>query len=92
MGQARHKPQAHGRAKVVDFDEALLAAAPSELREDLMAEAALLADAFAPEGRGEELRAMAATLSLGARDEEMDRSHARRLAAALRILARRLED
>jgi hypothetical protein len=49
----------------------------------------LLAQAFAPEGCADQLIAMAKALSSGARDSEMDRQHARRLAAALRRLARR---
>ena len=75
-------------ADVVDFDEALLDSYSPELRSELMAEAALLAQAFAPEGRVEELKAMAHALSSGRSDGEMDRKHARGLAAALRRLAR----
>jgi len=74
-------------AEVIDFDEALLDAFAPEVRSRLISEAALLAQAFAPEGRAEELEAMAQTLSSGARDAEMDRRHARGLAAALRRLA-----
>ena len=51
----------------------------------------MLAEAFAPEGRAEELRVMAETLASGARDEEMDRERARLLACALRRLARNAE-
>jgi len=75
-------------AEVVDFDEALLDSYPPEHRSELMAEAALLAQAFAPGGRIEELEAMARSLSSGKNDAEMDRKHARGLAAALRRLAR----
>jgi hypothetical protein len=75
-------------AEVVDFDDAILDACSAELRADLLAEAAMLAHAFAPEGDPERLAAMARALSSGERDEEMDRNHARRLAAALRLLAR----
>ena len=87
MDQARKpRPQAH-TAEIVDFDEALLDAYPAERRADLMAEAAMLARVFAPEGGGEALRAMARALSSGAKDREMDRRHARGLAAALRRLS-----
>jgi hypothetical protein len=80
---------AHATAEVVNFDEAMLDACPADLRADLLAEAALLAHAFAPGGDPEHLSAMARALSSGERDGEMDRNHARRLAAALRHLARR---
>jgi hypothetical protein len=75
-------------ADVVDFDEALLDSYSPDLRSELMAEAAMLAQAFAPEGRIEELEAMAKSLSAGKSDAEMERKHARGLAAALRRLAR----
>jgi hypothetical protein len=77
-----------GQAELVQFDEALLAACGPELRAELLTEAAMLAEAFAPEGRTEQLLAMAATLASGARDEEMDRARALKLACALRCLAR----
>ncbi|MFL5297780.1 MAG: hypothetical protein ACJ798_15495 [Phenylobacterium sp.] len=91
MGQARTHSDAPASAQVLDFDAALLSACPTGLREDLMAEAALLANALAPEGRAEHLRAMAAALPLAADDEPVDRARARRLAAALRRLAQDLE-
>jgi hypothetical protein len=76
-------------AQVVNFDEAMLEACSAEERADLLAEAAMLAQAFAPEGQAEHLFTMAKVLSSGERDDEMGRNHARRLAAALRHLARR---
>lgn len=76
-------------AQVVNFDEAMLEACPAEQRADLLAEAAMLAQAFAPHGEPEHLLTMAKVLSSGERDDEMGRNHARRLAAALRHLARR---
>jgi hypothetical protein len=76
-------------AWVVNFDEALLHACSAEQRADLLAEATMLARAFAPEGEAEHLLAMARLLCSGERDDEMGRGHARRLAAALRHLARR---
>ena len=76
-------------AQVVNFDEALLDACSGDQRTDLLAEAAMLAQAFAPDGEPEHLLAMAQVLSSGERDSEMGRNHARRLAAALRHLARR---
>ncbi|MDB5423017.1 MAG: hypothetical protein JWQ29_433 [Phenylobacterium sp.] len=78
-----------GSAEVFNFDDAMLDACPADLRADLLAEAAMLAQAFAPEGDPAHLTAMAQALSSGQRDSEMDRSHARRLAAALRHLAGR---
>jgi hypothetical protein len=78
-----------GSAEVFNFDDAMLDACPADLRADLLAEAAMLAQAFAPEGDPAHLTAMAQALSAGQRDNEMDRNHARRLAAALRHLAAR---
>jgi len=75
-------------AEVVQFDDALLDACGPALRAELLTEAAMLAEAFAPEGRAEQLQAMAAVLASGARDEEMDGARARGLACALRRLAR----
>jgi hypothetical protein len=74
-------------AEIVDFDEALLATFASKTRRELMTEAHLLAQAFSPECRREELETMARTLMAGGR-AELDRRHARGLAAALRRLAR----
>jgi hypothetical protein len=51
-------------------------------------EARLLASAFAPKASARGLRRMAAQLSAGARDAQMGRAHARRLAAALKRLAK----
>lgn len=87
MDHARKtRPQAP-TAEVVDFDQALLDSYPPELRGELIAEAQMLAQAFAPEGRTEELECMARALSLGRNDADMDRKRARGLAAALRRLA-----
>ncbi|MFC3069496.1 hypothetical protein [Phenylobacterium soli] len=80
--------------EVVDFDEALLASLPAELREELRAEAIMLADAFAPKGRAHELEAMADALTRGearSAEPQMDRRRARGLAAALRAIARSSE-
>jgi hypothetical protein len=87
MDHARRPDSPQAVGQIVDFDEALLAACPPDVRADLLAQASLLAQAFAPEGRAEQLEAMAASLSLGARDSKMGRAHARQLAAALRHLA-----
>lgn len=74
--------------EVLSFDEALLEACPPELRASLLEEAAMLVQAFAPEGRTEQLTAMATALSAGAKAGKGDESmRARRLAAALRRLA-----
>lgn len=75
-------------AEIVDFDEILLDTMSAERRADLLAEAAMLARVFAPGGAGEELQAMARVLSSGAKDREMDRRHARGLAAALHRIAK----
>lgn len=66
----------------------LLTGRPIEAEVVQFAEAALLAEAFAPQGRSEQLRALAATLASGAQDAEMDRRRALQLACALRRLAR----
>jgi hypothetical protein len=84
----RQTPDRPDQAEVVQLDDVMLEACGPVLRAQLMTEATMLAEAFAPEGRAEQLRAMAATLASGARDEEMDRERARRLACALRCLAR----
>lgn len=73
--------------EVIDFDEALLAACPAEVQADLLAEAHLLAGAFS-DGGTEDLEAMAVTLSAGGRDAELGRAHARKLACALKRIAR----
>jgi hypothetical protein len=91
MSDGSNNRDAPPTAEVVNFDEAMLDACAPDLRADLLAEAAMLADAFAPEGEPEHLTAMAHALSAGERDSEMDRNHARRLAAALRHLAQRSE-
>lgn len=89
MDSARRTRTETPRAKVVDFDEAMLDACPRELRAELIAEANLLAQALPEERRREELEAMARTLAKGGRDEGLvDRVRTRRLAAALRRAAR----
>ena len=74
--------------QIVDFDEAMLDACPAEDRDNLLNEAHLLASVFAPGGTRADLQGIAAQLSGGVRDAEMGRHHARRLAAALKRLAR----
>lgn len=76
---------------MIPFDEALLNACGSQARAQAMTEAAMLADAFVPDGQTDAIEALAATLAVGARDAEMDRAHAMRLACALRCLARHLQ-
>jgi hypothetical protein len=83
--EQRH-PQAEGQ--VVDFDQAMLDACPADLRTNLLTEARLLAQAFAPDGRADQLHEMASALSSGQHDADMGRVRARQLAAALRRLAR----
>jgi hypothetical protein len=88
MGRIYESERPSQPCEVVDFDEALIDACTPDMRADLMREARLLAGVFAPDGATENLQAMAAQLSSGARDSEIDRAHARRLAAALKRLAR----
>ena len=87
---ARTQPKGGDRTtgEVVDFDDLLFDACPESEREDLLYEAQLLAAAFAPKARSADLRRMATQLSAGAHDAQMGRAHARRLAAALKHLAR----
>lgn len=75
-------------AEIIDFEAALLAACGPQLRADLLTEAEMLAQAFAPEGHAHDLEAIAQRISSGSRDAEMGRTRARRLVAALRCLAR----
>jgi len=88
MGHLDRKESTAQACEIIDFDDALLDACPQVLRADLMMEARLLAEVFAPDGDAEALARMAAQLSAGERDAEMGRAHARRLAAALKRLAR----
>lgn len=88
MGKPRRDEDPSGACEVVDFDGALLDACPPDVRADLLLEAKLLAGVFAPTGDAAALAKMAAQLSAGERDAEMDRAHARRLAAALKHLAK----
>lgn len=88
MVHAKPAPSEHRRGQVIDFDEAWLDSFAPERRADLLAEARMLARVFAPAGDDQALEAMARGLSAGAKDREMDRRHARGLAAALRRLAR----
>ena len=76
---------------MIDFDEALLAACPPGLRDELAMEAELLASALPAASRAMERRAMAKTLSAGVQEAENDRARARKLASALRRLARTLD-
>jgi hypothetical protein len=88
MNSAERQRAPNPGAEVIDFDEILLNACTPELRAELLTEAAMLADAFAPDGRAEQLESIASSLSTGQRDGWMHRARARRLAAALRHLAR----
>jgi hypothetical protein len=92
MERALPRPASLPGAEIIDFDEALLDSCTPELKAELLTEAGMLAQAFAPEGRAEQLEAMATSLSSGQRDGWMGRARARRMAAALRHLARQGED
>ena len=74
--------------QIVDFDDALLDACPPQVKADLMMEAELLAGVFAPGRATQDLQRIATQLSSGERDGEMNRAHARRLAAALNRIAK----
>jgi hypothetical protein len=74
--------------EIIDFDEALLDACHPGERAQLITEAAMLAQAFAPRGRTAQLEVLAQALQSGVRDLQYGHAHARRLAAALRRMAR----
>lgn len=78
-------------AEVVDFDEAVLAGCPADLRDELQAEADMLAEALPTDGRARQIRALATGLSTRHDDSAPGRLRVRQLAAALRRLARRIE-
>ena len=87
MYRARQQQEVRQDCEVIDFDEALLDACPAAERADLLTEARIIAHAFAQTGTAGELEQLAETLSKGAKDSEMARAHARKLAAALKRLA-----
>lgn len=87
MGRVHANERPSQTGEIVDFDAALFASFQPETRADLMCEAELLAGVFAPSRATDELLEMARQLSAGARDGEMDRAHARRLAATLKLIA-----
>ncbi|MDB5448455.1 MAG: hypothetical protein JWQ97_3772 [Phenylobacterium sp.] len=88
MDRAPSQDERRAGGEIVDFDEALLDACSVDELCEIMTEAVLLAQAFAPEGPAAEIEALANSLQSGVRDLDIGRAHARRLAAALRRLAR----
>ena len=88
MNRARTHDLPREACRIIDFDAALLDACDPQTRADLMTEADLLAGAFAPGGGAEALERLAEALLSGERDMELGRAHARRLAAALKRLAK----
>ena len=88
MEHLRRQPSDRKGAKVVDFDAVLLKACTPVERRSLLHEAQLLVSVHAPGGGPAELERLAAELSVGQQDGAMPRHHARRLAAALKELAR----
>lgn len=88
MSSDHHIKSSSRACKIVDFDTIMLQACKAEILSDLLREARLVAGVFAPGGDAGELLKLADQLSSGFRDDEMDRVHARRLAAALKRLAR----
>jgi hypothetical protein len=88
MAQANKSTERPEAAQIVDFDEALFDACAPQAKAELLMEAQLLAGVFAPGGDASTLMRIADQLSAGERDAEMARAHARRLAAALKRLAK----
>lgn len=88
MGHPRRHTGPPQACEIVDFDEALLDACSAAVRADVMMEAELLVGVFAPSREPDRLARIADQLSAGQRDAEMNRAHARRLAAALKRIAR----
>ena len=88
MEHAERQSEDRPSGDVVDFDAVLLRACDPKDRRNLMHEAQLLASVFAPGRELAKLEQMAAQLSAGERDAEMCRHHARRLACALKALAK----
>ncbi len=90
MEPAKHEQTPRRSAEIIDFDDAVLRACSPDLRDELAAEAKLLASALPHAGRPDELRAMAQSVAAAARQSDGG-ARARLLAASLRDLARRLE-
>lgn len=90
MPSARENPTPEPLGQVIDFDEGVVQACPPALREELEAELAMLAGAFARAEDPDALRRMASALSRTSGDELAQRLHARRLAAMLRLKAREI--
>lgn len=86
MNKPHHVTPAIVSCAIVSFDEALLDACSPEERNELMTEARILAHALGDSDLNK-LEGLAQDLSVGARDQDMDRAHARKLSAALRRLA-----
>jgi hypothetical protein len=92
MEQAPSSQPPSDGGQIVDFDEALLDACPQDRFDAVMAEARLLAEAFAPGAGAGGIEPLAQELQSGVRDLEYGRAHARLLAAALHRLARQASD
>jgi hypothetical protein len=88
MNRPRHTNPELDQCVIVDFDDALLDACSPDERTELMTEAKILAHALGEVDLAK-LEVLARELSVGARDQDMDRAHARKLSAALRRLAKR---
>ena len=88
MEHAQRQPRDRQGTQVVDFDAVMLKACTPRERQSLLHEAQLLVSVHAPGGGAADLERMAAQLSAGQQDATMPRHHARRLAAALKELAR----
>ncbi|MDZ4371670.1 MAG: hypothetical protein U1C74_09655 [Phenylobacterium sp.] len=86
MKEPNNDPSPAEAAEIIDFDPVLLNACEPGVRTEILQEARLLSEVFA-QGDADILREMAQQLSAGLRDNEMNRAHARRLAAALKRLA-----
>lgn len=88
MQRATRREEPHAGGDIIDFEQALLDACPAAELNELMTEAEMLADAFAPSRRPAHVAALARSLDAGLRHLDHGRARARRLAAALRRLAK----
>lgn len=91
MDRSPRNPPAPTGGEIIAFDEILLASCPPDARAELMAEAELMAQAFAPDGQAAAIRALARRVESGVSELERGRGRAVRLAAALRRLAKAAE-
>ena len=92
MAEARKRPKPKLSAQVIDFDEGVVEACPSHVRDELRAEVDMLTSAFAQAENPAALNRMARSLIRGSCQDPEQRLHARRLAAMLRLRAKSLNE